>query len=67
MTSRKQVQKEYSDERRDELEAEPEQITPAKANHEITDELLDEIDAALGENLEAAQEFIHGFQQKGGQ
>lgn len=31
------------------------------------DALLEEIDEALGENLENAQAFVDAFQQKGGQ
>jgi ubiquitin-like protein Pup len=36
----------------------------ARADHEITDELLDEIDSVLETN---AEEFVAGYIQKGGQ
>lgn len=41
--------------------------TAEKADHTHTDELLAEIDEALGENLENAQAFIAANVQKGGE
>lgn len=49
---------------RQEPVAEESPTPAAKADHSITDDLLDEIDAVLEEN---AQEFVSSYIQRGGQ
>ena len=55
---------EDTQERTEKPSTDEERVAKLKAE---TDELLDEIDEALGENATFAQEFVNSYVQKGGE
>lgn len=68
--AKEQVQKSKSTQKREEVLEEETKKTDTKSAEELlaeTDAFFDEIDEALGENLENAFDFVQAFQQKGGQ